>query len=195
MDIATIQIYNDDANSIANLHEALVPERLYQLIMEFFTADGKTLDIGCGSGRDSAWLVKNGFDVLGIDASTGMLDEAKKRHSELTFQEIALPELAGIRDDSYANVLCSAVLMHLAHDSLESAAKNIFRILVKGGVLLLSFRGTRESSKRENGKLYEPITKDEAIALFEQQGGELLFYESILESGRNHLWHTFIFRK
>jgi hypothetical protein len=87
------------------------------------------------------------------------------------------------------------VLMHLEHGSLNSAAKNILRILSKGGILLLSFRGTKEANKRENGKLYETITKEEAIGLFEQAGGELLLYESTLEVGRNHLWYTFIFRK
>jgi SAM-dependent methyltransferase len=195
MDWQTIDAYNSHAKNISNLHERLIPRQLYQLILEYFEPNGKTLDIGCGSGRDTAWLANNGFDVMGIDASSRMLEEARKRHPELTFQEMALPDLAGISDGSYANALCSAVLMHLEHGSLKIAAKNILRILSKGGILLLSFRGTREANKRENGKLYETITKEEAIGLFEQEGGELLFYESTLEAGRNHFWHTFVFKK
>lgn len=195
MDWQTITTYSSHAEEISNLHESLIPQRLYQFVLECFSPNGKTLDIGCGSGRDTAWLAKNGFEVMGIDASVGMLEEARKRHQELTFQQIALPELAGITDGSYTNALCSAALMHLGYDSLPSAAKNILRVLDKGGILLLSFRGTKEPSKRENGKLYETITKEQAIGLFEREGGELLFYEYTLETGRNLLWHTFVFKK
>jgi SAM-dependent methyltransferase len=195
MDELTIQAYDTDAEKIAKLHENLIPERLYQLAFEHFIPTSKTLDIGCGSGRDTAWLSKSGFEAIGIDASSGMLEQARERHPGLTFQQIALPNLARIADGSYSNALCSAVLMHLEHGSLNSAAKNILRILSKGGILLLSFRGTKEANKRENGKLYETIAKEEAIGLFEQAGGELLLYEPTLEAGRNHLWNTLVFRK
>ncbi|BBA35371.1 methyltransferase type 11 [Methylocaldum marinum] len=195
MDVLTIKTYNKEAEKISNQHDRLAPKRLYELVLKFFIPNRKTLDIGCGSGRDTAWLATNGFDAMGIDASFGMLEQARKRYPELTFQQIALPDLAGVSDGSYSNVLCSAVLMHLEHGSLKAAVKNILRILSQGGILLLSFRGTRNANKRENGKLYETITKEEAIDLFEKEGGELLFYESILEVGRNHLWHTFVFKK
>lgn len=195
MDKLTIEAYDFDAEKVAKLHESLIPERLYQLALEYFIPGGKTLDIGCGSGRDTGWLARNGFETLGIDASSGMLEQAIKRHPELTFQQIALPDLAGIADGFYSNVLCSAVLMHLEQASLQIAAKNILRVLDESGVLLLSFRGTRESDKRENGKLYETIAKNEAIGLFEREGGELLFCEATLEIGRDHLWHTFVFKK
>lgn len=195
MDKLTIEAYDFDAEKVSKLHESLIPERLYQLALEYFIPGGKTLDIGCGSGRDTDWLARNGFETLGIDASSGMLEQAIKRDPELTFQQITLPDLAGIADGFYSNVLCSAVLMHLEQASLQIAAKNILRALDKCGVLLLSFRGTRESDKRENGKLYEAIAKNEAIGLFEREGGELLFCESALENGRNHMWQTFVFKK
>lgn len=195
MDNLTIEIYDREAENIAKLHESLVPERLYQLVLEFFLPGGKTLDIGCGSGRDSAWLSANGFEVTGIDASLGMLNEARKRHPQLTFSQVALPELSGIDDGAFSNALCSAVLMHIERDFLKPALQNILRVLKQGAILLVSFRGTREANKRENGKLYEAITKNEMTDLFKQEGAKLLLYESTLEPGRNHLWHTYVFRK
>jgi 2-polyprenyl-3-methyl-5-hydroxy-6-metoxy-1,4-benzoquinol methylase len=40
------------------------------------------LDVGCGTGRHSIELAKRGYQVTGIDISTGMLSEAKKAAAE-----------------------------------------------------------------------------------------------------------------
>ncbi|MFM8332817.1 MAG: class I SAM-dependent methyltransferase [Candidatus Methylumidiphilus sp.] len=195
MDLMTIEAYDRTAYAITKLHANLTPTRLYQIAVEYFWPAKKSLDIGCGSGRDSAWLFAKGFDVIGIDASLGMLRQAASRYPQLTFSQAALPELSGIPDAAFYNALCSAVLMHVGREALPLAAKNILRVLVEGGVLLLSVRGTSAPDQRENGKLYETITPEDMTALFEQEGAELLLYESALEAGRNHLWHTFVFRK
>ncbi len=50
--------------------------------MEF--AKGKVLDIGCGAGRHSLYLQKQGFDVLGIDSSPLAVKVCKLRGVKLT---------------------------------------------------------------------------------------------------------------
>ena len=37
--------------------------------METWQPKGRVLDIGCGQGRDSLFLVEQGYNVTGIDAS------------------------------------------------------------------------------------------------------------------------------
>ena len=41
--------------------------------------DGYLVDIGCGSGREVAWLNASGFPAAGFDASEGLLAEARAR--------------------------------------------------------------------------------------------------------------------
>ncbi len=49
------------------------------LIEELNLANGSSiLDIGCGTGRHSIELARRGYQVTGIDISSGMLAEAKK---------------------------------------------------------------------------------------------------------------------
>ena len=47
MDKETINIYNQDAESIAQLHSTLIPHRLYELINQYFIKNTATVDIGC----------------------------------------------------------------------------------------------------------------------------------------------------
>ena len=52
MDITTINIYNHEAKSITKLHLSLTPNRIYELIDQYFITNKSTADIGCGIGRD-----------------------------------------------------------------------------------------------------------------------------------------------
>ena len=40
---------------------------------------GVVADLGCGPARDTAWLGELGFVGVGVDASFGMLAEARRR--------------------------------------------------------------------------------------------------------------------
>ncbi len=40
---------------------------------------GRLLEIGCGTGFYTAWLAERGFDVVGIDVSPNMIEQAKLR--------------------------------------------------------------------------------------------------------------------
>ena len=48
-----------------------------------------------------AWLASRGFDVRGYDASAALLDEARRRHPDLTFELAALPALAGVPSGAF----------------------------------------------------------------------------------------------
>jgi SAM-dependent methyltransferase len=57
-----------------------LPQRLYDLIGEYFEKAGSTLDVGCGIGRDTNWLIEQGYGyafeiwVVGIDKKAGGLN-------------------------------------------------------------------------------------------------------------------------
>ena len=53
-----------------HLHDA----SLYELLPP---AKGLTLDAGCGEGRLTRELSQRGYDVVGVDASAALVDEAR----------------------------------------------------------------------------------------------------------------------
>lgn len=195
MDSQTITAYDNSAEQIAALHTTLVPTRIYQLVGQFFIKGGSSADIGCGIGRDSVWLAEHGYAASGIDASDGMLQQARSRYPHIPFIKDSLPLLEHLADCSFANVLCSAVIMHLADDQIASAVVNLVRIAAENGVIVLSFRGTKNEDRRESGKLYTPISAEKLISHFVAAGAVLLHHETDREEGRDFNWNNLVFRK
>jgi len=195
MDKNTIESYDKDAKNIAQLHSTLIPEGIYNLIENFFVRDNKTIDIGCGIGRDTHWLNQQGYPCIGVDASVEMLSEARTLYPQETFTHDFLPKLESLTHSNFQNILCSAVLMHISQENLGLTYDRLFNLLKPNGVLILSFRGTNSADNRENGKLYEPIKNNEIIHFFEKKGCQILFYESEVEIKRNLTWHNIAIKK
>ncbi|RQR38446.1 bifunctional 2-polyprenyl-6-hydroxyphenol methylase/3-demethylubiquinol 3-O-methyltransferase UbiG [Burkholderia sp. Bp9142] len=158
VDRPTLDAYEAHAAQYARdwLDEA-VPDDMYALLDQYF-APGPTADVGCGAGRDTAWLASQGFDVRGYDASAALLAEARVRHPSLTFELAALPALAGVPSGVFRNVLCETVVMHLEQADAAAAAARLAALLMPGGTLYLSWRVAGNGALRdERGRLYTPL--------------------------------------
>ncbi|MCK9684541.1 class I SAM-dependent methyltransferase [Scleromatobacter humisilvae] len=160
MDAATLAAYDADAAAYAADWLAQEPpEDMYALLRAHF-APGPTADVGCGAGRDTAWLAANGFDARGFDASTGLLDQARAAHPALRFDQAALPELAGVARGAFRNVLCETVVMHLDPALVGASVRSLLSLLRPGGTLYLSWRVTDGEGKRDPvGRLYAAFDK------------------------------------
>jgi len=169
IDLATIRSYDKRAASFAKEWEEKQPVPVdLQSIVEQYFRDGPTVDVGCGSGRDAAWLSDSGFAVVGIDPSPGLLAEATRRHAGVRFQPGALPELDGLEEGSFVNVLCETVIMHLDTKLIPRSVRKLVALLEPQGILCLSWRVTKGSDARDgNGRLYsafEPSLVTEALS-------------------------------
>ena len=127
MDNATLDAYDQNAAAFAEDWETQKPPKdLYEIVRRYFKI-GLTADVGCGSSRDTAWLNANGYPARGYDASEGLLNEARRRHSGIVFKRSSLPNLEGIVDSTFANVLCETVLMHLDISLIVAAVSDCWR--------------------------------------------------------------------
>lgn len=120
----------------------------WQRIIAHFPPACQVLDLGCGNGRFARFLDQRLQQVryLGLDASTGLLDIARREtaalaHTQAEFRPADLSE-AGWEDAAgggWDAVVCLAALHHipgLAHrTAFVSAAA---RLLAPTGVLILS---------------------------------------------------------
>lgn len=156
MDRETLAAYDRDAAAFADdWHEQPAPIDLHNIVNRFFIANGATADIGCGSGREVAWLNANGFPAKGFDASEGLLAEARRRYPKLDFVRAELPELQGIAANTFDNVLCETVIMHLDRAQIAPSVRRMLEIVKPGGVFYLSWRVTEGEDQRDkHARLY-----------------------------------------
>jgi SAM-dependent methyltransferase len=155
-DQLTVTAYDRSAADFAaDWHAQPAPADLHALVRRFFRPGGRTADIGCGSGREVAWLDANGFPATGFDPSAGLLAQARALYPALTFAKAALPDLDGFADASFDNVLCETVLMHLPPDAIAPSVRRLAAILRPDGCLYLSWRVTAGADARDaQGRLY-----------------------------------------
>ena len=165
MDKETLAAYDRAAPQYAAEWTAQpAPTDLYQLLKTHFMP-GPTADIGCGAGRDTAWLAARGFAARGYDASEGLLAEARRLHPHLRFEKATLPLLAGVPDGHFTNVLRETVIMHLGASAIVPSVKRLLAILAPGGTLYLSLRVTRDADLRDdNGRLYAAFDAGQVLA-------------------------------
>src|SRR5580692_8575572 len=185
MDDATLTAYDNAAKAFADEWAAQPPPTDLQAVVRQFFIPGSTADIGCGSGRDAAWLDAEGFPTHGFDASEGLLAEARRRHPRILFSHAMLPDLTGIKDGSFANVLCETVIMHLDPAEVTPAVERLLAILVPGGVLYLSWRVTEGADRRdEHGRLYAAFEPERVLRAL--TGADVLLDEQVgsLSSGK-----------
>ena len=129
---------------------------LYEHFLKLVPANGKILDLGCGSGRDTKVFLEKGYRVDAIDGS----EELCKKASTFTgipvkcmmFQELAAA-------DVYDGVWACASILHLPKKDLADVLCKIAAALKQNGVLYTSFKhGSFEGMR--NGRYFTDFTED-----------------------------------
>ena len=100
--------------------------------------DGKrVLDVGCAAGHLSALLAGRGADVLGVDASAGMVAVARRKFGDVArFEQADITRPLDLADGSIDVVTASLVLHYLK--DWGPALAEFRRVLKPGGVLVFS---------------------------------------------------------
>jgi SAM-dependent methyltransferase len=195
VDEQTIETYSANAGRFAaEWRDQPPPADMYALLQRYFAPGGITADIGCGAGRDVAWLNEHGFPAVGYDAADGLLAQARIDFPSMVFEHAELPALDGIASDAFDNVLCETVVMHLPPDQVTHACARLFDMLKPNGTLYLSWRVAASGSSRDaTGRLYAAF--DAAKAREGLRDAEyLLDAESVNESSGKRV-HRLIVRR
>jgi len=119
-------------------------------------------DAACGFGAHTVAFAASGFFVSGFDISPTSVNITKQGLEKCGFSNVNI-KVASLLDTGYADasfdaVNVRAVLDHLTVADAKSALKEMFRIVRKGGLVLLSFDGVEEEDFSEEHIEIEPGT-------------------------------------
>jgi len=121
------------------------------------TGTGRVLDLGCGTGRHTAYLARNGLEVLGCDSSKAALRIARGVLPEVEFQVCDVGSLP-YRSQNIDAIFCHAVIQHGTLAAAKKAIAEMHRVLRAGGALFLTVTST-EHPEYQTGHEIEPGTK------------------------------------
>jgi len=151
-------VYDHDANPLPALEEAHMPEAVGDV------GGLAVLDLGCGTGRHTAWLASAGARVTAVDFSPGMLAEARRKAegANVHFLLHDLHEPLPLPSGTFDLVVSGLVLEHLR--DLAGFFAEAHRVLRSGGRVVVSamhpamfLRGSQARfTDPESGEIVQP---------------------------------------
>jgi malonyl-CoA O-methyltransferase len=141
--------YDQDRNLTRDLDEIVTRETLANLRCN------SILEIGCGTGKNTALLAQVGRHVTALDFSPGMIEKAtaKLSNDNVTFTVADITQRWPCEDQSIDLISCNLVLEHISDLSFIFA--QAFRVLCEGGRFFVSelhpfrqYQGTQANFQR-----------------------------------------------
>ncbi|MEZ5313010.1 MAG: class I SAM-dependent methyltransferase [Thermoanaerobaculia bacterium] len=115
--------------------EEEITERISRFLPQL-AGRGEVLDLGCGRGEALALLSREGIPARGVDLSSAMIAECRKKGLEAKQGDL-LDELAGCAEGSLGAIVSFHVIEHLPAEILDRLVRLSWRALKPGGALLL----------------------------------------------------------
>lgn len=128
----------------------------------------RVLDVACGTGMHAIALARRGYDVVGVDASLGMIDQAQANASQeglnIHFEVASFGELAKSVGGDFDALLCLGnSLPHVPPSDLTDTLNDFASCLRPGGLLLVQNRNfdsllasRRRGSGSNEGRWMDP---------------------------------------
>jgi ubiquinone/menaquinone biosynthesis C-methylase UbiE len=166
----TVEHYEQNAAELSTRYESVSLDSFHQTLTSYFAPGSCLLEIGCGSGRDAARVVNNGYEVAAIDASRQLLAEAQKLHPELDGRlfQLTLPCQLPFADKTFTGFYSVACLMHLPTADLHSVIAEISRVVRYGGIVSVPVcrSDVDNSGHDEKGRVFNLMPVKEWLRLF-----------------------------
>jgi trans-aconitate 2-methyltransferase len=97
----------------------------------------RILDVGCGTGQLTASIADSGAEVIGLDRSAEMLEEARRNYPALRFE---LGDAASFSFPELFDAVFSNAVLHWVRDA-DGVAACVARVLKPGGRFVAEFGG------------------------------------------------------
>lgn len=162
----TKNFYDQDYN-IKRYGEAIDEVGLWKsekiIFDKYINKTDKILDIGCGAGRTTINLYKNGYkNIIGLDLSTNLIDYAKNyiKNNNLNI-DFVVGDATNLKygDNSFDVVIFSFNGMQCipGKKNRDNVLKEVYRVLKPGGIYIFT------AHNRDDSGIYQYVWDEEKI--------------------------------
>lgn len=170
------------------------PNYTVKKFIELNVKPGNAIELGCGAGRDTIYLIKNGWNVLAIDRE----DVSSRIQSKLNKEEVKKFKFS---QQKFENIKLEKNNLVVANFSISFCNKNNFKELwnkinnsiLKDGYFVGNFFGNNDEWKSTKEEMIF-MTKKQVLELFENF--EIIEIKEVEKDnltglGKMKHWHIF----
>jgi len=145
--------YDTNFNKTRDMEAIALRETLAELNF------GSCLEIGCGTGKNTEWLLSKSKEILAIDLSEEMLAKAKEKikSEKVLFQQFDINQPWTFASKQFDLIVFSLMLEHI--ENLDAIFKQASNSLVKGGYVYIGelhpfkqYAGSKARFETEQGE-------------------------------------------
>lgn len=193
--------YADKAEALFAHYQSHSFEAVHAEVLDYIpSTPARILDIGCGSGRDAAYLARLGHEVTAVEPTAALLSQAISFHRGVAVEwlEDGLPTLASLNSSgrTFDLVILSGVWMHLNEAQRTEGMLNLAHLTHTNSKVIMSLR----HGPVPPGRVMFEVGQQETTALAQANGFTTVFAktsESIQEKNRKQgvWWTKLVFQK
>jgi SAM-dependent methyltransferase len=191
----TLAYYNQNADAFIEGTQNADMSEQYRFFLKYLTPGCKLLDLGCGSGRDSAYFSSLGFEVTAVDGSEELCKRVIANYGIdaicISFEDISFTA-------EFDAVWACASLLHVKKTDMPNVLAKVSAALKPGGVLYASFKYGNEE-RVSNGRFFNDYTENDLDELLTPENQLSLLEYWITEDVRpdrvGERWLNFIAKK
>lgn len=152
----TLDYYNINAETFAEGTVMVDFSATQNRFLEKLEKNALILDFGCGSGRDTKYFLKKGFQVEAVDGSPRLCELARE-HTGINVKEMFFQDLSEV--EKYDGIWACASILHLPKEELRIVFRKMITALKKDGIIYASFKQGDFEGVR-NGRYFIDFTMD-----------------------------------
>lgn len=193
--LSTYMYYTDSAQSYSDETISHEMNGKYDRFIESVVPQGTVMDLGCGSGRDSIYFKKEGFEVTAIDPVSSMAKVAAKNiGAPVEIKSSYILDGLGQFDGIWA----CASLLHCPKSEIVFALESILERLKYDGVAYLSVKKGEGEGLDEKGRFFSYFEENELLGILDQTSMPITheIWQDLSElRGQQQAWINILIRK
>ena len=108
------------------------------------------IDLGCGLGQDSIWLMKNGFNVISCDFSKKVLNKFKEMCPNAKVMNFDIVDGLPFEPNSVGLVNANLSLHYFNMEKTKEIFDGIYEVLEKGGLFIGRMNSDKNAYVNDN---------------------------------------------